>query len=392
MRKKTFSFILVSHNLFFFIFIMIPQTGYGTVFKYQYNAGSVIYVETNTFLVNRVDGKFNNESHVKEISCIKVNSLKNNRASLTAKTYILERGKYSNKKYYKVRETRNFTYKKDVSGKTYGLDFVEGFHDFPLFSSRDIQPGDAWTAPAFYNNAFFRKYFPLKKLDTMVSYRYTGKDEKSGEILISANAVITHKNIFGAPLAKTGGYNNFLIRFNPLSGQCSSLEEVFDYFYLLSDLSILETSGTSKTVIKITGKPEEKVVSEIREDSSSNVEVNPDHSISITLENIRFKANSSELMPESIKRLGKIAKILLAYKKNPILITGHTAAAGNPVAEQRLSEQRAKVVLEFLILNYPLNPSLLSYRGKGSTDPAAGNTTEAGKAQNRRVEILILPG
>jgi outer membrane protein OmpA-like peptidoglycan-associated protein len=69
-------------------------------------------------------------------------------------------------------------------------------------------------------------------------------------------------------------------------------------------------------------------------------------------------------------------------------VIGHTDANGSDDYNQKLSERRANAVINFLSAN-KINTSRLAAKGMGETDPVAGNDTEEGKAQNRRVEFVI---
>jgi outer membrane protein OmpA-like peptidoglycan-associated protein len=72
-----------------------------------------------------------------------------------------------------------------------------------------------------------------------------------------------------------------------------------------------------------------------------------------------------------------------------VAIHGHTDNVGNDGENLKLSENRAKAVYSFLTtLN--IEASRLSYKGFGETKPLAGNDSEAGRAQNRRTEFVIL--
>ena len=72
-----------------------------------------------------------------------------------------------------------------------------------------------------------------------------------------------------------------------------------------------------------------------------------------------------------------------------IEISGHTDNVGDKKSNQILSENRAKSVLDFLIAN-EIPKERLSYKGFGDTMPIDDNTTEKGRANNRRTEFMIL--
>jgi len=86
-------------------------------------------------------------------------------------------------------------------------------------------------------------------------------------------------------------------------------------------------------------------------------------------------------------RLDAIKDIIKNYPNAKFSIEGHTDNVGNAKANQKLSEARAKVVMNALIAK-GVNPENLTYKGYGSSKPVASNKTAAGRAQNRRTEVI----
>ncbi|WP_427872686.1 OmpA family protein [Flavobacterium sp. MMS24-S5] len=92
---------------------------------------------------------------------------------------------------------------------------------------------------------------------------------------------------------------------------------------------------------------------------------------------------------ETSGRLDAIKEILRNYPNAKFTINGHTDNVGNAKANQKLSEARAKVVMDLLI-EKGVNPENLTSKGYGSTKPVKSNKTAAGRAENRRTEIVYL--
>ncbi|MCX7655536.1 MAG: OmpA family protein [Treponemataceae bacterium] len=116
--------------------------------------------------------------------------------------------------------------------------------------------------------------------------------------------------------------------------------------------------------------------------------------IKLTVRDIRFVADSDEVLSSERGRLDLIARaIQSALDATPgqslILVEGHTAAVGRPAGEQELSVRRAKKIVDELT-GRGIPAERCIYKGWGGTRPIADNSTEAGRAQNRRVEITIL--
>ncbi len=109
----------------------------------------------------------------------------------------------------------------------------------------------------------------------------------------------------------------------------------------------------------------------------------------IVLKNIFYEVDKYELQNESQAEMGKIISFM---KKNPNVkmeISGHTDNTGGKEHNQLLSENRAKTVYEHLI-EKGADASHLVYKGYADTKPIATNTTESGRAQNRRTEFMIV--
>lgn len=108
----------------------------------------------------------------------------------------------------------------------------------------------------------------------------------------------------------------------------------------------------------------------------------------VTLKNIFFLTNKSELLPESFLELDKLVQYLNDTPITLIKIIGNTDNTGNEDQNKTLSETRAKAVADYLTLK-GIDKSRINYIGYGSSKPIATNDTDEGKQQNRRVEFTI---
>lgn len=109
----------------------------------------------------------------------------------------------------------------------------------------------------------------------------------------------------------------------------------------------------------------------------------------VVLNNIAFEFGKTVLQPSSYPELNYVVKLMNAYKTLVIEISGHTDNIGSAASNQKLSEERAKTVVDYL-LGHGLDPGRLEYKGYGLAQPIAPNNTEEGRAINRRVEFKIL--
>lgn len=105
---------------------------------------------------------------------------------------------------------------------------------------------------------------------------------------------------------------------------------------------------------------------------------------------ITFAYNSSQVQPQFRQTLDQVADILSQYKQTYIDVYGHTDSTGSDAYNQRLSEQRAVSVADYLA-SRGVQPARIGTRGFGKSQPIASNDTEEGRAANRRVEIKIVP-
>jgi outer membrane protein OmpA-like peptidoglycan-associated protein len=109
----------------------------------------------------------------------------------------------------------------------------------------------------------------------------------------------------------------------------------------------------------------------------------------VVLRNIFFDVNKYEIRPESGAELDRVVQFLQDNPSVRIEIEGHTDNVGNAAANQKLSEQRARMVVNYLIYKGVKDTRLVP-KGFGATVPVADNKTEEGRAQNRRTELKVL--
>ena len=109
---------------------------------------------------------------------------------------------------------------------------------------------------------------------------------------------------------------------------------------------------------------------------------------SFIAEDILFDFDSADLLETSVPRLKSLIQFLKTNPKVTIEIIGHTDVVGDEQYNQRLSENRAKAIFQYL--SEEIDQSRLSYSGRGASNSIASNETEEGRAKNRRTEIKIL--
>jgi OmpA-OmpF porin, OOP family len=106
---------------------------------------------------------------------------------------------------------------------------------------------------------------------------------------------------------------------------------------------------------------------------------------------IFFDFNKADLKPESKPALDEVAKLLKSNPSLRVWVVGHTDYVGSSEANVALSKARAASVVKALTQPYGIDPKRLTPFGNGPYAPVATNTTEDGRAKNRRVELVVQP-
>jgi outer membrane protein OmpA-like peptidoglycan-associated protein/tetratricopeptide (TPR) repeat protein len=114
-----------------------------------------------------------------------------------------------------------------------------------------------------------------------------------------------------------------------------------------------------------------------------------DTGATIVLKNIFFETDMYKLKHESEIELNKLVNFLDANPTVKIQVSGHTDNTGTIPHNNELSKNRAKSVYDYLV-SHTISADRLSYKGYGQSRPIADNSTEAGKAKNRRTEMKIV--
>lgn len=142
----------------------------------------------------------------------------------------------------------------------------------------------------------------------------------------------------------------------------------------------------------IIGNKMDKQAAELEQIEGAQVEkVNEGEAIKVTFESgILFATNSSTLNSASRASLDKFASSLQNNPDTDVEIYGHTDSTGSDAINNPLSVRRAESVYNYLI-SKGVSGLRMSYEGFGSTQPIADNSTAAGRTENRRVEVFILP-
>lgn len=275
----------------------------------------------------------------------------------------------------------------------------------PTFPDREISIGESWQAQGEEVHDLRNGYgipTPLQ-FPFQAKYRYLGKgfyNEKEYD-LISVQYTVRHRTSnyfsrFSIYPVRITGFSDQQVYWDNEKGRAHAYTEQFSMIFSLSTGDQYEFTGTARAeVIESTSMDRDKVAEEVeqrlREGGVKDTTVKvDDRGVTLDLENIQFAPDSTELLEGEQQKLNQIAEILRRYPNRDLLVTGHTALAGTEEGRQRLSEQRARVVGNYLLNRDIRDPEQIITQGKGAEEPIADNSTIEGMRRNRRVEITIL--
>lgn len=144
--------------------------------------------------------------------------------------------------------------------------------------------------------------------------------------------------------------------------------------------------GTAGAII---GQQMDKQAEELEEELDGAEVDRMGEGIAVRFENsLLFDFDSAALRDPARAELRKLANNLNDYPETDVVVIGHTDASGSEDYNQRLSERRASSGAEFLI-SQGVAPRRITTIGKGELEPIASNDTDAGRQDNRRVEVAI---
>ena len=108
----------------------------------------------------------------------------------------------------------------------------------------------------------------------------------------------------------------------------------------------------------------------------------------VNMSDVLFDTNRYTLKPGAREKLAKVSGILLAYPGLKVQVEGYTDSTGTPEYNQRLSEQRAMTVRDYLV-SQGINMNNVTAQGFGENNPVASNAIASGRQQNRRVQMVV---
>jgi len=111
----------------------------------------------------------------------------------------------------------------------------------------------------------------------------------------------------------------------------------------------------------------------------------------LRLVGLNFDSGNAQINPENFDLLAKVEKAIDVFPRSELTIEGHTDAHGGDDLNQKLSQERAESVRQYMVNAMRIPTYRLIATGYGETQPVSSNETEAGRARNRRIDIVITP-
>ena len=115
------------------------------------------------------------------------------------------------------------------------------------------------------------------------------------------------------------------------------------------------------------------------------------NTIIVRLVGLEFDSGASQLKPTNFDLLAKVEKAIDVFPRSELIIEGHTDSHGGDDFNQKLSQERAESVQQYMINAMRIPSYRLIATGYGETRPVASNETASGRQKNRRIDIVIKP-
>jgi outer membrane protein OmpA-like peptidoglycan-associated protein len=239
----------------------------------------------------------------------------------------------------------------------------------------------------------------------IAEYEYRGVEDYKGMpahriFARYASRFRAYQGRISPPFTSLQGTHGVDILIRAADGLPLMMRDVMDETFIMADGSTLRYKGFTLTFGEGTipmDKPvliaelEKKLEQPLPKIEVPGIDVEEvPQGVKLTIKDLRFIPDSDELLPAERPRLDLLARTLQQIPERLFLLEGHTAEVGRPPeAEMELSIQRAKRIADEM-MSRGIPAGRFICKGYGSTQPLGNNSTDAGRRQNRRVEITIL--
>ena len=390
-----------------FVLLISCSFVFGVEFSFKYTEGDSYRILSTVQEDVYVNRKFDHHAEIVNRISVEINSVNGTEANHSAVFMTSENSTGLYNRSFNWGEE----YKSEFSRNTKGVYtitdeyFMPVVRDVPIFPEGDVNPGDTWTAEGHEAHDLRRSFEIQKpfKVPFSALYTYVGTVQEGNQTLhlIEVQYNLYYKSpkpngrISTDYPAVTMGYSHQQIFWDNEKGAINHYNEDFRIVVETVRGNVFDFIGTAKAEItEFKSQAKDKLLdvqNTIEQLGLENTQVRADEEgLTISMENIQFKPDSAVLMESEKAKLRQIADILRQFPDNDLLISGHTALAGSISARKQLSQERAQSVADYLMELGVKDAYHIFTQGFGSDRPVASNSTEEGKARNRRVEITIM--
>jgi outer membrane protein OmpA-like peptidoglycan-associated protein len=387
----------------FLIFILLPYLLISQTNKYKFfwnfNINENFEVDKYTIQTIIKNGRIIRESEIRDLINLVPIEFSNEKFHLIGKYYSYQKPKEENLPYY-LNEIYDLNFYMDKKGN---YEVPQGYlmptiRNIPVFPENEITPGSIWQEKGIE----IMEFNPPITIPVDVSYQFLNIDNEKFKFptaKISFSYIMNHfveHQYYDIP-NKIIGYSYSTLWYNIEKNLPHYIENVYDITFIYPEGTVIEYKGNlkgyynTKSIKTNIETLKDNIINDIKKQEKDLNIKKTDDGVIIEMGEVYFKYNSDKLTKEAETKLDNIGKALKNYKDFKLIIKGHTDNIGGKNYNKALSEKRAENVLKYLIERGYIKENQGSYKGMGEDEPIADNSTEEGRAKNRRVEIIIIP-
>ena len=274
------------------------------------------------------------------------------------------------------------------------------FRSFPVYSREKISMGSSWESQSE------RAVDPLNKgvftrIPMYVQYSYTRDADYHGIPVYVFKAKWATR--YGGSIVDLDGDSELKsamgsheadVFVSMENGAAVYIRDKVDETFVYKDGNSYNFRGTLNLFTEYPPRVDEEelmpVIQRVAIETVPDIEFEKTNAgLRFTMNDLKFKPDSAELLDSEKKRLDQIVQILKKAPDSMFLVEGHTASIGREQGEMQLSLERAHSIVNALVAR-GIPAERFICKGSGGKKPVADNTTDQGRAKNRRVEITIL--
>ena len=403
-RKTFFAFFLLAAAPIF------PQDG-AKIFTFKYKKDDLFRILSKVNEVVSVNNEINHSSEIVSRVSVHITDVKSDGSGVHEATFMTSDNSTGSEsgQHLTWNEEYHSEYERNPQG-VFTIDpeyFMPVVRDMPVFPKTALVPGVTWTETGYEAHDLRRTFNLQMPLAVPFNAVYTYEGEKTAadgktfdiftvtyNLYFDSPAPENKGNIVSEYPETTMGYSQQTLYWDYERGAIDHYTEKFRISILTSHGTVYKFTGTTEaeiTEFKRTADDITKVQEKVDQLEIPDVQVKADEKgLTISLENIQFKADSAVLQDSEKEKIKKIAQILNEYPANDLLISGYTALAGTQDSRLALSKERAAAVADYLVELGVKDKYHIFTQGFGAENPVASNKSDQGRARNRRVEITVL--